>query len=373
MGKKQFIATSIGLFVFLFFLVPTSQAAGTGKTYIVGESVVELRAAPDAEADIIGELSIDDKVTIFGEVFGWGRTFYNHEEAWVPIYKLIPLEEDTKNDATSEVAESEQESTHLTDDEIPNIEDNEKKDDNPNKDNGTKSIKPNPIINFPHYEAEDYVAFREQKKTDGTKEKQFSNIKIAKAKKVENDTTSISERPLRGYRIVIDPGHGGKDSGAISSGVYEKTLTLETAKKVADLLRKAGASVQLTRRNDTFISLNDRVDLNSKHKTDAFISLHFNAFTDPNVDGINTYYYSGNTNQDLANAIHDNLITFTKLNNRGTQKADFFVLQHNQNPAILIELGFMTNPNELKTIQTDSYKEKVANAMLAGLVNYFGE
>lgn len=177
---------------------------------------------------------------------------------------------------------------------------------------------------------------------------------------------------LSGYTIVIDPGHGGKDPGAIGhNGVLEKDLILVTAKKIAEKLREAGAKVILTRTDDYFVSLNDRVKISNSHDTDVFISIHFNAFSVGYVGGINTYYYRDG--RGLAHKIQATLANELPLKNRGVIQHDYRVLRDNQPPAILIELGFITNTKELSTLQSTNFQDEVARSITIGLIEYFWE
>ncbi|WP_096273001.1 N-acetylmuramoyl-L-alanine amidase [Paucisalibacillus globulus] len=177
---------------------------------------------------------------------------------------------------------------------------------------------------------------------------------------------------LAGYTIVIDPGHGGKDPGAIGhNGVLEKDLILVTSLKIAEQLTKSGAAVILTRADDSFVPLKDRVLISNKAETDAFISIHFNAFSEEYVGGINTYYYQ--SGQRLAKHIQHALSQEVPLRNRGVIQTNYRVLRDNKSPAILVELGFITNTTELATLQTESYQEKVARAITMGLIEYFWE
>ncbi|SHG00256.1 N-acetylmuramoyl-L-alanine amidase [Ornithinibacillus halophilus] len=195
---------------------------------------------------------------------------------------------------------------------------------------------------------------------------------IIPAKEEEQDSFFITPELLDGYTIVIDPGHGGKDPGAIGiNGVHEKDLILSTSKKIAKQLRENGAKVVLTRTDDYFVSLDERINIAHAHNADAFISIHYNAFSIENVQGFNTYYFSSATNRNLAKAIHGSLAEEVNLHNRGLLEDDYRVLRKNQRPSVLIELGFITNSVELKTLQSDGYQSLVAKAIAKGLMDFF--
>ncbi|AVK63120.1 N-acetylmuramoyl-L-alanine amidase [Lactobacillus sp. CBA3606] len=180
-------------------------------------------------------------------------------------------------------------------------------------------------------------------------------------------TTKISEAT-----IVIDPGHGGSDSGALSSkGKMEKTYTLRVAKVVAKRLRAAGAHVVLTRDTDKWVSLTNRPAVANKLHADAFISFHFDSTAEKNqASGITTYYYHKSTSLGLANALSSD-VDALPIRNKGTEFGDFLVIRDNQVPAVLMELGYINDKSDFKTISSKKYPNEVAHAVYAGLSTYF--
>jgi N-acetylmuramoyl-L-alanine amidase len=177
---------------------------------------------------------------------------------------------------------------------------------------------------------------------------------------------------VKGKTIVIDPGHGGQDSGAVGSrGTLEKNLTLTTAKLVYDKLKSAGANVFLTRSNDTYISLNSRVSTSHYRNAEAFISLHYDSTTDRSASGTTTYYYNTIKDGSLASAMNTEVVKQAKLKNRGTKFGNFYVLRENKMPSVLLELGFVSNRTEEVTINTSSYQERASQGVFNGLTQYF--
>ncbi|WP_088007214.1 N-acetylmuramoyl-L-alanine amidase [Indiicoccus explosivorum] len=176
---------------------------------------------------------------------------------------------------------------------------------------------------------------------------------------------------LSGISIVIDPGHGGIDGG--TSGYYgtvEKGLTLQTAEILAAQLRAAGASVTMTRTSDVYINLRNRVSVAHQLGADAFISLHYDASYDRSVNGFTTYYQHS-YQQSLASHLNGGIDASTILLNRGTRQGNYFVLRENMQPAVLIELGFLSNPNEEQAVSNDYYRRQAAQGITNGLINYF--
>lgn len=204
-----------------------------------------------------------------------------------------------------------------------------------------------------------------------------------KSNNIDNKINISFERKKResGRKlIVIDPGHGGRDPGTIgiNTKVTEKELCLKIALKLRDRLEELGFDTILTRDKDVFVSLEDRAKLANDNNADAFISIHFNASTNKSARGIETYYCPAfsspiktGDNYPFAKAIHDEIIKATKLSNRGIKKETFSVLRNTKMVAVLLELGFMSNPDEEKIVVTDAYHDKVVEAIATGLVKYF--
>jgi N-acetylmuramoyl-L-alanine amidase len=185
------------------------------------------------------------------------------------------------------------------------------------------------------------------------------------------------ERPgmnqyLEGKTVVIDPGHGGRDSGAKGvRGTYEKALTLRAAKLLDEKLRAAGAKSILTRNQDVYVSLNNRVSLAHYYQADAFISLHFDSSVYPSAKGITTYYYNKSKDYSLGESLQTELIKQTSLKNRGVQYGNYHILRNNKRPSVLLELGFLSNMSEEAHVSTSHYQEQITTAIFNGLAYEF--
>ncbi|HAM80838.1 N-acetylmuramoyl-L-alanine amidase family protein [Ornithinibacillus bavariensis] len=194
---------------------------------------------------------------------------------------------------------------------------------------------------------------------------------LAERNKDNKSEVFLPKGLLSGYTIVIDPGHGGKDPGALGQqNILEKDMILVVSLRIAEQLKQAGATVILTREDDSFVSLQQRVQLSNQNHADAFISIHFNAYDEDYVGGFHTYYYRNG--ERLAQTIQKTLAEKIHLRNRGVIQHGYTVLRENHQPAVLIELGFITNKKELATIQTDAYQNSVAEAIMEALVKYLG-
>ncbi|MBU3143227.1 N-acetylmuramoyl-L-alanine amidase [Clostridium sp. CF012] len=177
------------------------------------------------------------------------------------------------------------------------------------------------------------------------------------------------------YKVVIDPGHGGNDPGAIGTtlGTKEKTIVLQISLKIGNILTKNGVGVVYTRTIDKTQSLQEKCDVSNIAKPDFFVSIHANAYSASTVSGIETFYSPGNVaGQKLAQAVQTELINATGRVNRGIKTANFYVLNNTNATAILVETSFLTNPTEEKLLVTDAYQDKLALAISTGILKSLG-
>ncbi|MDR7237340.1 N-acetylmuramoyl-L-alanine amidase [Neobacillus drentensis] len=182
-----------------------------------------------------------------------------------------------------------------------------------------------------------------------------------------------AEEYLKNKTIVLDPGHGGEDKGATGvSGTFEKELTLRTSQLLFDKLKVAGANVYLTRKNDSYLQLPARVNMARNNNADAFISLHYDSNLDRSVRGTTGFYYHP-FQKALAESIFASTIGQTKLKSRGVRFGDFHVIRENSQKAVLIELGYLSNPEEEMTIKSSGFQENAASGLFNGLARYFKE
>ncbi len=217
-------------------------------------------------------------------------------------------------------------------------------------------------------------------------------------------------------KIVLDPGHGGKDPGAIANGIKEKDIVLNIAKKLAPILEKdLGCEVILTRTGDTFISLEERTAIANTQGADLFISLHINAHPAPKVRGLETYYLNFSTNAEamrvaarenatsthqmselqdilsdimqnskinessrLAHQVHQSILTrakpknkeYASIKNLGVKQAPFYVLIGAQMPAVLLEIAFISNEEDAKNLTNPHFVTMIAQEISDGIKAY---
>ncbi|MCA1041632.1 N-acetylmuramoyl-L-alanine amidase [Bacillus infantis] len=181
-----------------------------------------------------------------------------------------------------------------------------------------------------------------------------------------------------GKRIIaIDPGHGGKDPGAISNGIYEKELNLSVSLKVRNILQQKGIQVVMTRTGDTYPTLGQRVDIAVNAKADSFVSIHGNTNGSSSPSGTETYYSTAalsdraESSRQLATFIQNRLYKAIDTQNRGVKTANFQVIRYNPLPSVLVELGFLSNKSDAAKLSSDAYRNKMAEAIALGIVDYY--
>ncbi|WP_066188863.1 N-acetylmuramoyl-L-alanine amidase family protein [Gracilibacillus timonensis] len=174
-------------------------------------------------------------------------------------------------------------------------------------------------------------------------------------------------------KVVIDAGHGGKDNGATgASGKYEKKFTLSLSKKIEEKLKQdPEIEVFMTRTEDNFISQESRYrpKYANKLNADLFLSIHGNTFSSPEVAGTETFYYHKDSRR-FAKMIQKHVVEATGFNDRGTTKKDLFVVKDTEMPAVLLEVGYLTNPKEESEMWTDDFQSRVATSIVEGIKEY---
>ncbi len=169
--------------------------------------------------------------------------------------------------------------------------------------------------------------------------------------------------------VVVDAGHGGKDRGTSRAGVYEKDLNLSVAMKLKAALEARGVRVYTTRNTDRYLTLKQITDISNGHRPDAFVSIHHNASTNPAIHGIETYYYHGRSIP-LAKTIHARMVATQRRPNRNVRRARFYVINHTNVPAVLCEIGYVSNTAERGMLVRQDTQTSAANAIADGVVEF---
>lgn len=167
--------------------------------------------------------------------------------------------------------------------------------------------------------------------------------------------------------VIVDAGHGGHDPGARAvSRSPEKVLVLDTARRLAVELRKRGFRVIETRTDDRFISLPRRVQISNATSRSIFVSVHYNWARRSQARGIEVFYYTDKSRRLAANILIEALRVYPTLN-RGIKTARFYVLRNNKRPAVLLELGFLSNYSDNRYVQQAGYRQKLAERVAEGI------
>ncbi|OMP65695.1 N-acetylmuramoyl-L-alanine amidase [Domibacillus epiphyticus] len=198
--------------------------------------------------------------------------------------------------------------------------------------------------------------------------------------KAERPPAEVDKR-IAGQTIILDPGHGGSDPGAVGFGVREKDVVLSTGLKVNNLLKQTPFKVKMTRSDDRFITINQRSSFARKNGGSVFVSIHANASSSPGAKGTETIYYSaanphGADSKLLAAKIQDRMVKAWRLSNRGIKSTrqlgrSLGVLNNNSVPAALAELGFITNKSENQKLKSDYWQTVMAKAIYDGILDYY--
>jgi N-acetylmuramoyl-L-alanine amidase len=194
--------------------------------------------------------------------------------------------------------------------------------------------------------------------------------------------------------VVLDPGHGGQDSGAMWGGVQEKDLTLDIAQRVDRLLQAQGIATLMTRTGDSYVSLADRAAVTNRAQNCIFVSIHFNEGNKNGSAGVETYYAEHQIadrapiiawlpflqqvsfqtpnveSESLAGFIQESVVARTQEVNRGIKPAQFFVITNVRSPAALVEGGFLSNKDEIGKLTTENYREQMAAGISDGILRY---
>lgn len=195
-------------------------------------------------------------------------------------------------------------------------------------------------------------------------------LTITKSQPQEEIKAVKSSKKSTKNKVVLDAGHGGSDYGAIREGINEKDITLDVTRRVDAILRSKGYKTALVRTEDVYVSLEDRVDFSENEEPEIFVSIHVNSAVSTDPSGIETHWYH-DYSKELADVVHKHLVSevpYTK--NRGLFKSKFYVINHTTVPAILCEIGFLSNVDERNDLITDLRKQKTAKAIAEGIIEY---
>lgn len=344
----------------------TEVAASQNLVATINEYSVNLRAENNEQAEVIGSAEAGEVFTLLYEENGWSQIHYNNQTAWV-LSELVTITAGTlPNKNTTDTTE--QVATPTSQDSVVVLQDNVNVRSGPTLQDGVIEVANAGAVYAFQNNIGDFVEVLTNNGETGYIANWLveSSVATTTQTRVPAITTTLSEAT-----IVIDPGHGGADPGAIGDYMYEKQATVDTAAIIAQKLESVGANVILTRTGDESISLEERAYLSNSYGADLFISIHYDSTPEGvYATGTTTYYYADSDNY-VADLINDELSKNLPLPNNGSRFGNFLVLRENAQPAILLELGYMNNPDDVATFNTSHYQNLVADSILNALTDYF--
>lgn len=347
-----------------------NEALPAGNYFTVNVSAVNVRKKPDLNAKRIGVIYLNEQYEVLDRSGNWIQIKYGKEKGWV--YGFYGTYSNQKTSASSQTKVNSNKQTTQSNEKVIIQYDGTNLRVQPNT--NSKVGKRAKI-------GETYSVISKNNdwyEINVDDQKLFVASWVVKTSSQSSSTSQSTVNKadrkagtLRGLTIVIDPGHGGNDHGTTGvTGTPEKSVNLKTAELLASKLRSAGANVIMTRESDKYVDLRKRVSISNQYNADAFISIHYDATVDHSVNGFTTYYFNGN-NKQLANAIHKGLKGSVQLRDRGVQVGNYLVLRENSKPAVLLELGYLSNRDEERTVNSKYYREAATQGIYNGLINYF--
>jgi N-acetylmuramoyl-L-alanine amidase len=182
----------------------------------------------------------------------------------------------------------------------------------------------------------------------------------------------LNYREVVRIKICIDPGHGGKSPGAAGDYSVEKDLNLELSLKLEAVLKEMGIEIVMTRKEDSYLSLQERCSIANGSGCDYFLSIHCNGYKDSNASGTGTYYYEGSgEGRAFASAIQSAAAGYNGNMDRGVRTADFYVLRKTVMPAVLLETAFITNKYEEDMLNNREWQDGFTKNLGRAVGKYF--
>ena len=216
---------------------------------------------------------------------------------------------------------------------------------------------------------------------EGLVEKKVRNIKSNQnpsyLKKRVNDYLQLPNVKQNKFTVVIDPGHGGPDPGAIGiGGIRETDVVLEVSKIIEKLLSDKGVKAKLTRKNEVNLDLPPRVSFANRINADIFVSIHANASRGKrrDINGLETFYYRGWKGRLLAKRIQKNILRVSPGSpDRGVKQGRFYVIKNTRMPAVLVEIGFLTGRLDARRLEKNAHRKRIAYAIAKGILEYLSK
>ncbi len=215
-------------------------------------------------------------------------------------------------------------------------------------------------------------------------------VKASEPEDIETEEPSQDDLPeidldidpkAKNQIVVVDPGHGGSEPGAVYGGIYERDLNLDISLRLYKMLKGAGVKVYMTRVKDTFVGLTDRPEYANSLNASLFVSIHNNAMeNNSGINGTMTYWYPSENEGDygisrkkLAQIIQTELLRYLDTQDKRVRTNNLAVLTRTKMPSVLVEVGFMSNPQELEKLKQESFRQKAAEALYVGIIKALNE
>ena len=317
----------------------------TGKV-VKTTDFLNVRSQSNADSSILGKIYPGDTVSITGKdkKTGWYRIKFGEKEGFVSSYYIELIDSNTSTNTTKKITTA-------------NV--------NLRTGAGTNYSIITTVSSGTVVEVIS-TSGSWSKVTVGSKTGYMSNSYL---KDYSSSSSSTTSKPLYSkVKVVIDAGHGGKDSGAVGFGRYEKNIVLNISKKVNSKLKSLGFQTVMTRSTDVYLTLSERYSIANRNNADIFVSIHANSATSSSASGIETLYKNYKT---LANNIQTGMLNQTGAKSRGLKyRSDLAVLNGTKMPSALVEVGFISNSSESAQIGSDSYQEKLATGIVNGIATY---
>ncbi|MET3504912.1 N-acetylmuramoyl-L-alanine amidase [Halalkalibacter oceani] len=346
--------TAFILILFFMFALSPSFAGAEGAKWgtVTSDSSLLVREQPGQQGNIIGKLNPGEKIEYISHTNGWAQITYKGRMGFVSLDYISEGTEQPRSNgeqAASSESAANQAGTVTAD---------------------TLLVRSEPgrsaaIIGQLHAgQAVDYtplpydwaqISYNGQ---IGYVSEIYLASQHAPALQIASTESDRSSGPIQ--KVMIDPGHGGSDPGAILGTTYEKDLNLEIALQIQKALEEGGFTVDMTRTTDSFVSLEERVLSASRANADLFISVHANSHYNRTIKGLETHYYGS---QELATILNQELQAVNGSGLRGLYHSDFYVLRNTTVPAFLIEAGYLSNEEDLALLQSPSYHVALGEAV----------
>ena len=340
----------------------TEVAASQNLMATVAASSVNVREENNSDSEIIGTASAGEQFNLLYEENGWSQIAFDNRVGWIlsELVDINPGTIETEKIVTETPSDTTDSTVTITSERV--------------------NLRIGPSLNdevvYTASQGESFTFsrsvgdFYEIILTDGS-QAYVANWLVDLSGESSQAEAPVITTTLSEATIVIDPGHGGSDPGALGSYVYEKDVTMSTAEQLAEKLEAVGANVILTRTTDASVSLDERVWISNSYRADLFISLHYDSTPEGMLaSGFTTYYYD-NTDSYLADLVNSKLAQNLPLPNNGASFGDYLVLRENTQPALLLELGYMNNDSDAAVFDNNYYRDLVSTSILQALTEYF--